>query len=83
MLLTLDVLDEAGLEALRIELGDETGTGEVHATLKTGLGTDPKLRLGRAFHLDGELAERLAGVPGLAKVELTTRRAGSHLRLVA
>ncbi len=83
MVLTLEVLDEAGLEALRIELGDEGGTGEVVATLRTGLGDDPTLRLGRAFHLDGELAERLAGAPGLAKVELTTRRAGSHLRLVA
>ena len=83
MLMTLDVLDEAGLEALRIELGDESGTGEVVATLMTGLGTDPSMRLGRAFHLDGELAERLASVPGLAKVQLTTRRGGSHLRLVA
>jgi len=25
----------------------------------------------------------LASVPGLAKVELTTRRSGTHLRLVA
>ena len=83
MLLTLDVRDEAGLEALRMELGDEFGTGEVLATFRTGLGADPKLRLGRSFHLDGELAERLASVPGLAKVELTTRRGGSHLRLVA
>ena len=87
MLLTLEVLDELGLEALRIELGPENansgGTGEVIATLRTGLGDDPKLRLGRTFHLDGELAERLASAPGLAKVELTTRRGGSHLRLVA
>ena len=83
MLLTLDVLDEAGLEALKIELGGDQGTGEVVATLRTGLGADPAMRLGRAFHLDGELAERLASVPGLAKVQLTTRRGGSHLRLVA
>ena len=87
MLLTLEIESEAGLDALRIELGgvdgSGAGTGEVIATLRTGLGTDPKLRLGRAFNLDGELAERLASVPGLAKVELTTRRGGSHLRLVA
>ncbi|MBX9898110.1 MAG: DNA polymerase III subunit alpha [Qipengyuania sp.] len=83
MLLTLEVLDEAGLGALKNELGDEGGTGEVIATLVTGLGADPSLRLGRMFHLDGELAERLASVPGLAKVELTTRRSGTHLRLVA
>jgi DNA polymerase-3 subunit alpha len=83
MLLTVEVESEAGLDALRSELGETSGTGEVVATLRTGLGNDPKLRLGRAFNLDGELAERLASVPGLAKVELTTRRGGSHLRLVA
>ena len=83
MLLTLEVLDEAGLEALRLELKGPAGTGEVLATLRTGLGTDPTLRLGRMFRLDGELAERLASAPGLAKVQLTTRRGGSHLKLVA
>jgi DNA polymerase III subunit alpha len=83
MLLTLEVLDEAGLEALRLELEGPAGTGEVLVTLRTGLGADPTLRLGRGFHLDGELAERLASVPGLAKVQLTTRRGGSHLKLVA
>lgn len=83
MLLTLEVLDEAGLEALRIELGESGGTGEVIATLKTGLGSEPRLRLGRSFHLDGELAERLASAPGLAKVELTTRSGKTHLRRAA
>ena len=87
MLLTVEVADEAGLEALRMELcdadGSGEGTGEVLATLRTGLGADPTIRLGRGFHLDGELAERLASAPGLANVQLTTRRGGSHLRLVA
>jgi len=83
MLLTLEVLDEVGLDALKSELGEPGGTGEVQATILTGLGSDPTLRLGRSFHLDGELAERLASAPGLAKVQLTTRRGGSHLRLVA
>ena len=83
MLLTVEVLDEAGLDALRLELGEKGGSGEVQATIHTGLGSDPTLRLGRGFHLDGELAERLASVPGLAKVQLTTRRGGSHLKLVA
>ena len=41
------------------------------------------LRLGRDFALDGELAERLVLVEGLANVALTTRRGPSHLRLVA
>ena len=87
MLLTVEVADEAGLEALRMELcdadGSGEGTGEVLATLRTGLGADPTIRLGRGFHVDGELAERLASAPGLANVQLTTRRGGSHLRLVA
>ncbi len=83
MLLTVDVEDQAGLDVLRLELGEPGGTGEVIATLRTGLESDPQVRLGRGFHLDGELAERLASVPGLAKVQLTTRRGGSHLRLVA
>lgn len=83
MCLTVEVLDEAGLEALKIELGDERGTGEVVATVMTSPDSGLKLRLGRGFQLGGELAERLASVPGLAKVELTTRRGGSHLRLVA
>ncbi|MFT6473915.1 MAG: DNA polymerase-3 subunit alpha [Qipengyuania sp.] len=33
--------------------------------------------------MDGELAERLASVPGLAKVQLTARRGKANLRLVA
>ena len=44
---------------------------------------EPQLRLGRDFELDGELAERLAQVDGLANVSLTSRRGPSHLRLVA
>ena len=83
MTLTLDVLDEGALALLRAELGQEKGTGEVVATLRTGTAIEPTLCLGRAFALDGEMAERLASAPGLAKVELTTRRGGGHLRLVA
>ncbi|MXP28969.1 DNA polymerase III subunit alpha [Porphyrobacter algicida] len=83
MLLTLEIEDVAALDALKLELGDGGGTGEVLATLRTGTAIEPTMRLGRSFKLDGELAERLASVPGLAKVELTTRRGGSHLKLVA
>ncbi|MCV0383550.1 MAG: DNA polymerase III subunit alpha [Erythrobacter sp.] len=83
MLLTLEITEEAGLAALEAELGEREGTGEVIATLRTGTAIEPVLRLGRDFRLDGELAERLAGVPGLAEVQLTTRRGGGHLRLVA
>ena len=61
----------------------ETGRGEVLARMCLGEAVEPLLRLGRDFELDGEIAERLAQVEGLANVSLTTRRASSHLRLVA
>ncbi|MBU1253860.1 MAG: DNA polymerase III subunit alpha, partial [Alphaproteobacteria bacterium] len=83
MMLSLDVTEEAAIAALQLELGESGGTGEVIATLRTGLAIEPTLKLGSGFKLDGELAERLASVPGLANVHLTTRRGGGHLRLVA
>ena len=83
MSLTLDVLDESGLqalvEALRI---DSAATGEVSVTVRTGLSLEPSYALGRKFVLSGALAERLEQHSGLANVQLRTRRA-SHLRLVA
>jgi DNA polymerase-3 subunit alpha len=84
MLLTLDILSEEALQDLKMELvpGVE-GRGEVLARLRTGGAQEPLVRLGRDFQLDGELAERLASIEGLANVSLTTRRGPSHLRLVA
>ncbi|MCB2089114.1 MAG: DNA polymerase III subunit alpha, partial [Sphingomonadaceae bacterium] len=84
MLLKLDILNPQALIDLKMELvhGAE-GRGEVLARLRTGTEVEPVLRLGRDFQLDGELAERLASVEGLANVSLTTRRGPSHLRLVA
>jgi len=84
MLLTLEVHDAGALDQLKLLLVPGTaGNGEVLATLKTGAETEPLVRLGRDFALDGELAERLSEVAGLANVALTTRRGGDHLRLVA
>ncbi|HYD25810.1 MAG TPA: DNA polymerase III subunit alpha [Croceibacterium sp.] len=84
MLLTLDVHRPEALHELRLALADgEPGRGEVLARLCLGTANDPQVRLGRDFELDGELAERLAQVPGLANVSLTARRGPSHLRLVA
>jgi DNA polymerase-3 subunit alpha len=84
MLLTLDVLTAEALQELRLALGEgEPGRGEVLARLRLGEGRDPLVRLGRDFDLDGELAERLAHVDGLANISLTTRRGPAHLRLVA
>jgi DNA polymerase-3 subunit alpha len=74
-----DVLSEL---ALLLQPG-EPGRGEVIARLRTGKGHDPLVRLGSDFHLDGELAERLASVDGLANISLSARRGGANLRLVA
>ncbi len=84
MLLTLDVETPEALQELALALAPGAeGCGEVCARLHTGEGHDPLVRLGRDFLLDGELAERLAHVEGLANVSLTVRRGHGHLRLVA
>jgi DNA polymerase-3 subunit alpha len=88
MLLTLDVRTADALQELRLALSEgEAGRGEVLARLQLGAenqgGADPVVRLGRDFDLDGELAERLAHIDGLANVSLTTRRGSANLKLVA
>jgi DNA polymerase III subunit alpha len=84
MLLTLDVHTPEALQELRLALVEgATGRGEVVARLCIGEAREPLLRLGRDFDLDGELAERLAQVEGLANISLAARRGASHLRLVA
>ena len=84
MLLTLDVHTPEALQDLRLALHEgEPGRGEVLARLRIGGQHDPVLRLGRDFALDGELAERLANVDGLANIALEPRRGPSRLRLVA
>jgi len=84
MLLTLDVHSEEALRELRLSLvEDETEKGEVRARLCIGEAREPVVRLGSHFALDGELAERLAQVDGLANVALKPQRASPHLRLVA
>src|SRR5690606_27100462 len=84
MLLTLDVYTPEVLRELRAVLAEgASGKGEVLARLCIGEDTEPLLRLGRNFELDGELAEQLLQVEGLTNVSLTSRRSPSHLRLVA
>ncbi len=84
MQLKLDVLRPEAFGALSLLLQPgEPGRGEVLARLRTGQGHDPLVRLGSDFHLDGELAERLASVDGLANISLSARRGGANLRLVA
>jgi DNA polymerase-3 subunit alpha len=84
MQLRLDVLQPQALHDLAVLLGPEgSGTGEVLVRLCTGHTQEPLLRIGRQFHLDSEVAERLASVAGVANVALTARRNTGHLRLVA
>jgi DNA polymerase-3 subunit alpha len=84
MLLSLDVHSPEALQELRLALSEgEEGKGEVLVRLCIGEPVEPLLRLGRDFALDGELAERLVQIEGLANVALTSRRGPSHLRLVA
>lgn len=84
MVLSLDVLTPDALHNLAVMLptGGEI-RGEVLARLRTGGDREPVVRLGRGFQLDGELAERLASVEGIANVSLTARRGPANLRLVA
>jgi DNA polymerase-3 subunit alpha len=83
MLLSFDVLREDALGDLVLLLPQGEGNGEVLARLHTQSGSEPLIRLGSMFQLDGELAERLASVDGIANVSLTAQRGKGHLRLVA
>ncbi|MCP2016345.1 MAG: DNA polymerase III subunit alpha [Erythrobacter sp.] len=84
MLLTLEIESAEAVTQLALALGEGgQGGDEAVATLLTGDPAPPVVRLGRTFSIDGELAERLASVPGLAKVQLTARRGKANLRLVA
>jgi DNA polymerase-3 subunit alpha len=84
MVLKLDVLRPEALGKLAMLLGSsDDGRGEVLVRLRTGGGIEPLVRLGQGFHLDGEIAERLASIEGLANVSLTARRGTGNLRLVA
>jgi DNA polymerase-3 subunit alpha len=84
MVLKLDVLTPEALHTLALVLpSGEDARGEVIARLRTGIGQEPTMRLGRDYQLDGELAERLANIDGIANVSLSARRGPAHLRLVA
>lgn len=84
MMLTLDVLSREALADLKLELvaGDEE-QGEAIVRVLVDSGEYATIRLGRDFALDGELAERLSAIEGLANVQLQPVRAKASLRLVA
>ncbi|MFU7528328.1 DNA polymerase III subunit alpha [Qipengyuania sp. ASV99] len=84
MILTADILTQVALAELTLELTAEEGApGEAVVRLVLGDGEFAHLRLGSSFRLDGDLAERLAGVPGIENVMLEPRRGRPNLRLVA
>jgi DNA polymerase III subunit alpha len=83
MLLKLDVDRAEAIAELAQMLACGPGeTGEVQLRLAVPGAIKP-LSLGSRFRLDGELAERLAEIEGIANVALTAKRGASHLRLVA
>ncbi|MEQ1639739.1 MAG: DNA polymerase III subunit alpha [Novosphingobium sp.] len=84
MVLKLDVLlPDAFAELAGMLVGGADGRGEVIVRLRTGSGEEPLVRLGRDFQLDGDLAERLASLEGVANVALSAKRGTGHLKLVA
>ena len=84
MLLKFDVLSPEVFQDLAMMLvPGAPGRGEVIVRLRTAQGEQPVIRLGRDFMVDGELAERLASMEGIANVALSARRGSAHLRLVA
>jgi DNA polymerase-3 subunit alpha len=88
MMLKADVATHDALLELKIALDveddcDFVGNGEVVVRVTLEGGGHAQLRLGRRFLLSGELAERLAEVPGISNVELVPVKNKASLRLVA
>ena len=84
MLLSLEVdAPEAFARLAAMLTRGGAANGEVLVRLKTGLGRDPLMRLGRDFMLDSDLADLVGTIPGVAHVALTARNGPSALRLVA
>jgi DNA polymerase-3 subunit alpha len=88
MELTADIAHLEALRELHIELQSAqserpAGAGEVVVRLSISGGDHVRMRLGRNFVLNGELAERIAAIEGIAKVALVPLKKRSNLRLVA
>ena len=77
-----DEVEAMGELSLLLPTGD-AATGEVYATLLLGQSQEPVLRLGNNFMLDSEVAERVALIEGVHRVQLGARRGAAKLRLVA
>ena len=84
MILRAEIHTEQALRDLRIELAAaENAPGEVMLRLMLDGGGEAMMRLGHNFVLSGDLAERLADIEGIEKVELVPARGRASLRLVA
>ncbi|MHA7818497.1 MAG: DNA polymerase III subunit alpha [Erythrobacter sp.] len=84
MILKADIHSIDALAELKLELATgENALGEVLIRLIVDAETEAHLRLGTNFLLDGELAERLAGVAGIENVALEPVRGRANLKLVA
>ncbi|KUO56198.1 MAG: DNA polymerase III subunit alpha [Sphingomonadales bacterium BRH_c42] len=84
MALHVDVASAEALLELKLELGAADGSqGEVIICLLVSEGEQPRIRLRGGYRLDGDLAERLAGIEGLSRIELRPQAARASLRLVA
>ncbi|MEE4339249.1 DNA polymerase III subunit alpha [Erythrobacter sp.] len=88
MQLSADISSMDALLELKIELdiaqGEwQSGCGEVLVRLALEHGGHVAVRLGGDYMLDGELAERLAAIPGIDNVELGPKRGKARLKLVA
>ena len=88
MQLKADIATHDALLELKIALdveheGDFVGNGEVVVRLALEGGGQAQLRLGSSFLLNGEMAERLAELPGISNVELVPVKSKAALRLVA
>jgi DNA polymerase-3 subunit alpha len=85
MELVCEVDRPEAIPALAMLLAPKPGAhGSVLLRLQIGAGgEDPLLRLGESFALDGDLADQVAAIEGIAKVELKARSGPARLRLVA
>jgi DNA polymerase-3 subunit alpha len=84
MILKADVHTLDALAELQLELATgKDAPGEVLVRLILGPDDEAHMRLGSNFILDGDLAERLSGVEGIANVALEPQRGRAKLKLVA
>jgi DNA polymerase-3 subunit alpha len=84
MALHVDVVSAEALLDLKLELGAAGGAqGEVIIRLLVSEDRQPQICLRGGYQLDGDLAERLAAIEGLTRIELRPQNARASLRLVA